>query len=218
MTGANRGMGQCVARKLAESGLATVWLGRDLEALQEASQGVPRASLLEADLSEPAQVERALRALLEGGGIDILVNNAAVYPAEDLLKMDESTWQRAVQINLLAPVRLTRGLVPGMVERRWGRVVQVSSGYGAISEGLPGPGVYAYTKAALNAFTLKLAQSLPSAVKANAVCPGWVRTRMGGSNASRSVEEGAAGILWAAELPDDGPSGGFFRDGLSVPW
>jgi NAD(P)-dependent dehydrogenase (short-subunit alcohol dehydrogenase family) len=105
-----------------------------------------------------------------------------------------------------------------MVQRSFGRVVNVSSGYGAISEGLHGDAAYALSKAVLNALTLKLARGASGDVLINAACPGWVRTRMGGSGADRSVEEGADTIVWLATLPGPGPSGGFFRNRQPIAW
>jgi NAD(P)-dependent dehydrogenase (short-subunit alcohol dehydrogenase family) len=106
-----------------------------------------------------------------------------------------------------------------MAKRGYGRVVNVSSGSGSFDDGLdPGHAAYGVTKAALNALTLTLARTLPATVKVNAMCPGWVRTRMGGSGAPRSPEEGADTAVWLATLADDGPTGGFFRDRTLIPW
>lgn len=105
-----------------------------------------------------------------------------------------------------------------MVERGYGRAVNVSSGYGSFAEGLEGPAAYALSKVALNAHTLRLASEVSGDVKVNAACPGWVRTRMGGSGATRSVEQGADTIVWLATLDGDGPSGGFFRDRERIGW
>ena len=105
-----------------------------------------------------------------------------------------------------------------MLERGYGRVVNVSSGYGAFAEGLEGPAPYALSKAALNALTLRLAGEVKGDVKVNAACPGWVRTRMGGGGAPRSVEEGADTIVWLATLDRDGPSGGLFRSRTRIAW
>jgi NAD(P)-dependent dehydrogenase (short-subunit alcohol dehydrogenase family) len=105
-----------------------------------------------------------------------------------------------------------------MVRAGYGRVVNVSSGYGSFGEGLEGPAPYSISKVALGALTLKLAQELHGDVKANAVCPGWVRTRMGGPGADLPVEESVDTILWLATLPADGPNGKLFRDKQVIPW
>ncbi|MEM8681130.1 MAG: SDR family NAD(P)-dependent oxidoreductase, partial [Planctomycetota bacterium] len=96
--------------------------------------------------------------------------------------------------------------------------VNISSGWGSFAEGLAGPAAYSVSKAALNALTLTLSQSVPAEVKVNAVCPGWVRTDMGGPSASRSPKEGAETAVWLATLPADGPTGGFFRDRRRIAW
>jgi len=105
-----------------------------------------------------------------------------------------------------------------MSARGYGRIVNVSSGWGSFAEGMGGPGLYGVTKAALNALTVRLAKELPSTVKVNAMCPGWVRTRMGGQSATRSPDEGADTAIWLATLSDDGPTGGFFRDRKPIEW
>ncbi|MEO1000763.1 MAG: SDR family NAD(P)-dependent oxidoreductase [Pseudomonadota bacterium] len=121
-------------------------------------------------------------------------------------------------VNTVAPAALIGALGPGMAARGWGRIVNVSSGWGSFDEGLGGPAAYAISKAALNAVTVRGARALGPAVKVNAACPGWVRTRMGGAGADRAPEEGAETPLWLATLPDDGPTGGFFRDRSPIAW
>jgi NAD(P)-dependent dehydrogenase (short-subunit alcohol dehydrogenase family) len=122
-----------------------------------------------------------------------------------------------METNTLGVVQVCQTLIPLMDGR--GRVVNVSSGMGQLSE-MNGccPG-YRLSKTALNAVTRILADELrETGLKVNSVCPGWVRTEMGGPEATLSVEEGARGIVWAATLPDDGPSGGFFRRGEPIAW
>ena len=109
--------------------------------------------------------------------------------------------------------------LPLMQKNNWGRIVNVSSESGSLNSMGSGTPSYGITKAALNALTIKMAKATDSnGILANAVCPGWVRTEMGGASAPRSVKEGAASIMWAVQLPDNGPSGGFFRDGKRLEW
>jgi NAD(P)-dependent dehydrogenase (short-subunit alcohol dehydrogenase family) len=174
------------------------------------------------DVTDQASVDR-LAGWLEAelGAVHVLVNNAGVH---------YDTWERAgtadldgvvpaaLATNLLGPWRLTRALLPLMRRGGWGRIVNVSSEAGSLARMGAGPPAYQVSKAALNALTRTLAGELRgSGLLVNAVCPGWVATDMGGAG-GRPVEEGAASVVWGATLPDDGPTGGFFRDGRPLPW
>lgn len=222
VTGANRGIGAAVARGLAEAGLRVVAAARREDEARSAAAALSGAQPLVVDLSDGASIEAALAELARRQvHVDVLVNNAGVYPHGGAL--DEGTaagLRQALEVHVHGPLRLTQGLLPGMLSRGYGRVVNVSSGYGAFADGLGGSLPYSVSKAALNALTVHLARAADGHpdVKVNAVCPGWVRTRMGGEGAERSPEEGAAGVLWLATLPADGPSGGFFRDRRSIDW
>jgi len=155
----------------------------------------------------------------------VLVNNAGAFfegtQARDPVRafdVPAATVAAAFDANALGAYRTMQRAVPLMNAAGYGRVVNVSSGLGGLAEmggGYPG---YRASKAAMNAFTRIYHAAAGPNVKINSVCPGWVRTDMGGPNATRSIEEGIAGIVWAATLPDDGPSGGFFRDGKPIPW
>ena len=146
---------------------------------------------------------------------DILVNNAGIMTREDSASAIEATFKT----NALGPFLLCKVFVPGMVQRGFGRVVNVSSGMGQLSQmnsGYPG---YRMSKTALNAVTRMFADEAQGTdILVNSVCPGWVRTDMGGANAARSIEEGADTIVWLATLPEGSPSGGFFRDRKAIAW
>ena len=121
--------------------------------------------------------------------------------------------------NLMGPWRMCQAFIPLMKKQGYGRIVNVSSGSGSIDKMSSETPAYGLSKTALNVLTIKLADELKgSEILVNSVCPGWVRTEMGGMNAPRSVEEGAEGIVWLATLPEGGPSGGFFRDKQPIPW
>jgi NAD(P)-dependent dehydrogenase (short-subunit alcohol dehydrogenase family) len=170
------------------------------------------------DVADSQSVEDCVRRLGDTDTeIDVLVNNAGVYPTEGVFSVSEETLVMALGVNTVGPFRICRALVPGMVQRGYGRVVNVSSGGGSFGEGL-GPAAYAVSKAALNALTVKVSQAVHGDVKVNAMCPGWVRTDMGGFGAPRSPEEAADTLVWLATLPADGPNGGFFRDREPIPW
>lgn len=223
VTGANRGIGREVANQLARAGMRVILTGRDPAAAAEAAGEVRRwggdAAALEMDVADPAAVEACARRLRgQGEQVDVLVNNAGVYLGGPLLSTSPEVLRQTFETNFWGAMWTCRAWLPGMIERGYGRVVNVSSGYGSLAEGLEGPAAYALSKAALNALTLRLASEVGGDVKVNAACPGWVRTRMGGRGASRSAEEGADTIVWLATLGPDGPSGGFFRDREPIEW
>ncbi|MEL6968978.1 MAG: SDR family NAD(P)-dependent oxidoreductase [Bacteroidota bacterium] len=154
------------------------------------------------------------------GRLDILVNNADInYNSwHQALNADLQECRQTMEANLFGPWQLCQAFIPLMQGEGYGRVVNVSSGAGALNGMGGGTPAYSISKAGLNVLTIKLAAGVRGDVLVNAVCPGWVRTDMGGSQAPRSVSEGAQGIVWAAPLPTGGPSGGFFRDGKRIEW
>lgn len=162
------------------------------------------------------------------GRVDILVNNAGVsldgHGTEEaggasVFNASLETLSATLKTNLYGPLLLAQELVPLMKQQHYGRIVNVSSGMGQLSDMEGKSPAYRISKTALNALTRILAaETRGFNILVNSVCPGWVRTDMGGPSAERTVEQGASGIVWAATLPDDGPSGGFFRDGQPIAW
>ena len=221
VTGANRGIGLSIATALAaKEGIHVLAAARrDADAEAAAGRIGGGAVAVTLDLSEPERAaERARDIEGDHGPIDILVNNAGILIPGSGLDIETADLRESLVVNTIAPFALIRELGPGMRSRGWGRIVNVSSGLGSFDEGLSGPAAYTISKAALNAVTLSFSQSLGQTVKVNAACPGWVRTRMGGQEAPRSPEEGADTPVWLATLPDDGPTGGFFRDRRRIEW
>jgi NAD(P)-dependent dehydrogenase (short-subunit alcohol dehydrogenase family) len=214
VTGGNRGIGFEICKALAAKGLDVILGARNRELGDEAAGklGVKSAWL---DVSDRGSVDAAANEL---GPIDVLVNNAGVYPSGTVLDARAEAWREAFETNFFGALSLCRAFVPGMLERGYGRVVNVSSGYGAFAEGLEGPAPYALSKLVLNGLTMKLASEVKGDVKVNAACPGWVKTRMGGPGADVTAEQGADTIVWLATLPPSGPSGGFFRRRKKIPW
>lgn len=213
VTGANRGIGLAIAEGLVALGHDVTIGARNPEAGRKAADDLGcRAAHI--DLSDP---ETYFSAVTKAGGFDVLVNNAGILKDVSLLS-PESDFAEAMEVMVSAPLDLIRLCVPHWQSTGWGRIVNLSSEWGSFAEGLEGPGAYGVAKAALNALTKALPRDLPPGVKINALCPGWVATRMGGSEAPKSTAEGAQTALWLATLPDDGPTGGFFRDGKPMAW
>lgn len=213
VTGGNRGIGFAIAKGLVSQGLNVTIGARDRMAGEKAAKEIGCHSV-QLDLSDP---DSYFTALTRAGGFDVLVNNAGILNDVSLLE-PENDFTLAMEVMVAAPLDLIRLCVPHWRETGWGRVVNVSSEWGSFAEGLGGPGAYGVAKAALNALTKALPRDLPPGVKINAMCPGWVATRMGGAGATRSPEQGAETALWLATLPDDGPTGGFFRDKTPLGW
>lgn len=223
VTGGNRGIGLAVCERLAAEGLAVVLSARSETAAAEAARALRERGLdvrpEQLDVSDERSVEECAARLARAGvEIDVLVNNAAVLHEGDVLTTSSEHLREAFAVNALGAAWTCRAFAPAMLERGYGRIVNVSSGWGAFSEGLTGPASYSITKAALNALTVSLARSLRGDVKVNSCCPGWVRTRMGGEDADLSPAEGADTIAWLATLPKSGPNGGFFRDRKPIDW
>jgi NAD(P)-dependent dehydrogenase (short-subunit alcohol dehydrogenase family) len=212
VTGGNRGIGFEVCKALAAKGLDVVLAARDRD-LGDAAARVLGVKSVWLDVSDRGSIDA-----IANEQVDVLVNNAGVYPPGDVLDSTPAAWRESFETNFFGALSLCRAFVPGMIARKYGRVVNVSSGSGSFGEGLEGPAPYCLAKAALNALTAKLASEVKGDVKVNAACPGWVRTRMGGPGADISPEEGADTIVWLATLPGSGPSGGFFRRRKPIPW
>jgi NAD(P)-dependent dehydrogenase (short-subunit alcohol dehydrogenase family) len=224
VTGANRGIGLEICRQLAAEGYAVVLgsrdssKGRDAAArLDDAANIIPR----QLDVSDDESVSAAASWVEERfGRCDALVNNAAIHydtwaraESADLAVVHE-----AMETNLFGAWRTTLALLPLLRAADHGRIVNVSSGGGSLTDMGAGTPAYHVSKAALNALTRTLAAELRSdGILVNAICPGWTATDMGG-RAGRPVADGAASVVWGVRLPDDGPTGGFFRDGRPVAW
>lgn len=211
VTGGNRGIGFAIAKGLIAAGLEVVVGARNPQSGETAAAALgAAASFVELDVADSNSIDEAMAQLAQSP-IDVLVNNAGVLRSSELLE-DVDGFDEAMAVMVRGPFLLMHHVVPHMVSRGYGRVVNVSSGWGAFSDGVSGPGAYGVAKAALNALTVASARTLPQSVKVNAMCPGWVKTRMGGTGADRSPEEGAATAIWLATLDEGGPTGGFFRD------
>ena len=228
VTGGNRGIGLEICRQLAQRpDLHVVLTARSMEKAQAAAAILVglNVSAQVLDVCDSDSVA-AFTSWSEQrfGGIDILINNAGVlldYQRREasVFALRPETLQATLATNLYGPLSLCQALIPRMKKRNYGRVVNLSSGMGQLSDMGGGAAAYRLSKTALNALTRILAAELQdSPVLVNAMCPGWVKTEMGGAQAPRSVEQGADTAVWLATLPDDGPRGLFFRDRTPIDW
>jgi NAD(P)-dependent dehydrogenase (short-subunit alcohol dehydrogenase family) len=223
VSGGNRGIGLEVCRQLAERGITVVMGSRDAEQGQAAAAELLDGVVVhQLDVADPESVERLARSVEEEfGRLDVLVNNAAISNDEGQSGVDADLdrVKEALEANLFGAWRLCEVAIPMMQRNGYGRIVNVSTGLASLEDMGGGSPGYRVSKTALNVLTRILASELRgSGILVNAVNPGWVQTDMGGSGATRTVEEGAGALVWAATLPNNGPNGGFFRDREPVAW
>ncbi len=225
VTGGNRGIGLEVCRQLAGQGLVVALGARDHQngeraAAQLATEGL-QVRFQQLDVADQQSIDAAKDALdAEWGRLDVLVNNAAIlYDTwQRALNADVDQVHQALETNTIGPWRMAQAFVLLLRRSQHGRIVNVSSEAGSLASMGSGTPAYNVSKTALNAVTRMLAADLRgTGILVNAVCPGWVATDMGGAG-GRPVRDGAASVMWAVTLPDDGPTGGFFRDGKPLPW
>ena len=228
VTGANRGIGLEICRQLGRRGGIRVFLTARNETKGRAAAEKLRDEGLEIEFYPlDVTIEQDINTFagwLEGTckRCDILVNNAGIVAdprGSRFLDSRPAVYRQTLDTNFFGPLLLSQALVPLMKKNRYGRIVNVSSGQGQLSDMGAGTPAYRVSKTALNALTRVLAaESKGSGILVNSMCPGWVRTDMGGPGAPRTVEQGADTAVWLATLPDDGPNGGFFRDRKPIAW
>jgi NAD(P)-dependent dehydrogenase (short-subunit alcohol dehydrogenase family) len=231
VTGANRGVGREIARQLVLQGYRVIFTSRDplkgsqsVEKLrQEIDSAMPGELVYHPlDVTDASSIKSLHGFVIaQYGAVDALVNNAAILLDQNgrILHTPLDVYRQTMETNCFGPLLLCQTFIPDMLSRNYGRVVNVSSGAGQIGDMIDDMTAYRLSKIALNGLTRMLADSLRGTnVLVNAACPGWVHSDMGGPEAPRSEDEGAAGIVWLATLPDGGPQCGFFRDGQPIPW
>ncbi len=224
ITGANKGIGREVARQLAANGFHVFVGARNRDAGRKAVETIAasgKATFLEIDVSDNASVTAAVREFSKNAGrLDVLVNNAGIIVDGDdaILEISNELLRKTLETNTLGALRVTRAFVLLLAKSKAPRVVNVSSGGGQLTGGADGwSPAYCISKTALNGVTSQLAAALPK-FAINSVCPGWVRTDLGGRNATRSVEEGADTIVWLATDAPQKLTGKFLRDRKEIPW
>lgn len=226
ITGSNKGIGLETSRQLLDLNYSVILTARDVKRGNDAFEKLKRiyseVYFHPMDISLIESVERCFKFVNnEFGILDVLVNNAAInYDTwHDAINADLNQCSETIDVNLFGSWRTIQTFTPLLIKSKNPRIVNVSSETGSLNTGEYGAPAYSISKAALNMLTQKTAHALNSKnVLVNAVCPGWVRTDMGGSHAPRSLDQGAKSIVWAATLEDDGPTGGFFRDGKRLNW
>ncbi|MCW7479542.1 SDR family NAD(P)-dependent oxidoreductase [Leptospira kanakyensis] len=224
VTGANRGIGKQVSIDLAKQGIYVLIGARnpgEAEDTLTAVKAVGKGEILSLDVSKEQSISEALDTITGSfGKLDILVNNAGIFADPgSFFDTTSEDLHRTLLVNLYGPLRMIQVFLPMMIQNNFGRIVNVSSGMGQFSDMGGGYPAYRISKTAINSLTsLSSVEAVGKNIKINSVCPGWVKTDMGGESATRPVEKGAETIVWAATLPDNGPSGKFFRDKKEIPW
>lgn len=223
VTGGNRGLGFGICQALADKGYHVILAARDEKSgrektneLKKQGQSVEFQAL---DVNSEKSIKEAIAAIkAKYGKLDVLINNAGVLLDRDS-NPDQAILEKTMETNVIGPYLLCEAAAELMKPSRKGRIVNVSSHLGSLAMMQVEFPAYCISKTALNAITRIFAPKLhPYNILVNSVCPGWVQTDMGGPHAPLSIEQGAASVLWAVDLPDDGPTGGFFQHGKPLAW
>jgi NAD(P)-dependent dehydrogenase (short-subunit alcohol dehydrogenase family) len=228
VTGGNTGIGLEVARQLGALGMEIIISARSQEkadgALLDLKSSGIAAEAVVFDVTDAPRVETMINGIItHHGRIDVLVNNAGVLhegigSSYNVLTVPQDMVARTLAVNTLAPLHLAQCVAPHMIANNYGRIVNVSSMLGQLSNMTGSWPAYRLSKAGLNATTIMLATTLSGNIKVNAVHPGWVKSNIGGTSAPLTPQDGAKDIVWLATLGDDGPTGGYFNDRQLEPW
>lgn len=229
VTGGNRGLGFEASRQLAKKGYQVILTSRDEAKGKAAAQKLQAEGLNvifhPLDVTNDESTHTLANFIREQfGKLDILVNNAAIYidsqtSGNSVFDAKIDTLRQTMETNVYGVLRVTQALIELMKKQNYGRIVNVSSGAGQLTDMRSGYPAYRISKTALNALTRIFSNELQGTnILVNSVCPGWVKTDMGGPNAPRTPEQGVDTIVWLATLPDGSATGGFFRDRQSIDW
>jgi NAD(P)-dependent dehydrogenase (short-subunit alcohol dehydrogenase family) len=227
ITGANKGIGLACVELFCQNDFHVILTSRNVDngkdAFNDLKSKYPNLEYHQLDVNDEASISKLIEFITEKyGRLEVLINNAGInYDTwQNALNADLNNVKETLETNLFGAWRMCQTFIPLMKKNGYGRIINISSGAGSFGEemkaGTPG---YSISKTSLNVLTLKLSKDLEhTGVLVNSMCPGWVRTDMGGQDAPRSVDKGAETVLWLAELNDDGPNGLFFRDKDIIPF
>ncbi|MEP7071320.1 MAG: SDR family NAD(P)-dependent oxidoreductase [Verrucomicrobiota bacterium] len=222
ITGANKGIGFTIASQLAEKNYRVFLTARKARAGKEAAERIGgETSFIHLDVTDEASIKAAAKAFgAQHGSLDVLVNNAGIIVDGDdkVLQLRARQWEETMRTNALAPLLVAQAFLPYLKKSKRPRIVNISSGGGQLDGGADGwAPAYCISKTALNSVTTQLASALPK-FAVNCVCPGWVRTDMGGSNARESVDDAARDLVWLIDEAPQKLSGSFLRHRKPIPW
>ncbi|MCY8232660.1 SDR family NAD(P)-dependent oxidoreductase [Priestia endophytica] len=226
VTGGNRGIGYELVKQLALNGFKVILASRNPkmghEAVQKLKESNLDVSFVVMDVDNQESIRQAMVTIDEQyERLDVLINNAGVYLDENkkLVAMDPSVLEKTMGTNFFGAYHVIRSFIPIMEKQGYGRIINVSSEYGALSEmSYQGVGAYKLSKLVLNGLTQLIAAEINGDIKINAVDPGWVSSDMGGPSAPKTPKQAAESILWLATIGPEGPNGEFFRDGKHIDW
>ena len=224
VTGGNKGIGFAICQGLLKSGFEVILAARSLDKAKAAIAQLQSAQVhpLVLDVADDNSIHQAVESLSQQlGHLDVLINNAGIYPHEDvnILTIDRSLLEQAMQTNTFGAIRTAQAFLPLLEKASAARIINVSSGYGALDGLSANVPSYCLSKLALNGATIMLAEALqPKGIAVYAMCPGWVKTDMGGASAPRTPEQGADTAIWLATDASPELSGKFFRDRQEISY
>ncbi len=226
VTGANRGIGFETVRQLVKMGIKVILTSRNENKGKSACKSLKKEGInvffQQLDVIDQESIKKAHQNIEKKfGELDILINNAGINidKGKGVLDIDLETFSKTIETNVYGPLLVSQAFIPLMKKNNYGRIVNVSSELGQLSSMSGGWPSYRVSKTALNALNIILASRLKQYnILVNSASPGWTKTDMGGAWAPRTVEEGVDTIVWLATLPDDGPTGLFFKDRRKINW
>ncbi len=224
VTGANKGLGLETARQLAEKHHWRVFLtGRSLPSVKRAAASLPSSVIpVPLDVTSPSSIKAAVKTVAQTvDHLDVLINNAGILDGDDasIFDLPAERLRRMLETNTIGALVVTQAFLPLLRQSASARIINVSSGAGQLTDMGTWAPAYSISKTALNGVTGQFASALKQAnIAVNAVCPGWVKTDMGGSEATRSIEEGADTIVWLTTTAPQSLTGQFVKDRHAIPW